>query len=103
MHARSKRTLKGLKVKTTKNKKRDWSVYILRCASDTLYTGIAKDVAARFKAHSSGKGARYTRAHLPLTLVYQEDGFTRSQALTREAEIKSYPRKKKEALAGLYV
>ena len=77
-----------------------WSVYVVRCADASLYTGIAKDVAARLEKHNAGKGAAYTRARRPVSLLYREAGLTRSAALSREAEIKSWPRRKKEELAG---
>lgn len=95
-----KRMLKGMKVKERPNSKKGYSIYMLRCEGDTLYTGIAKDVLARLKQHQNGKGAAYTRTHLPVVLVYQEDGFTRGGALTREAAIKALPIKKKRALAS---
>jgi putative endonuclease len=76
----------------------EWSVYVLRCGDGSLYTGIAKDVAARLKQHLNGKGAAYTRTHLPVTLVYIESGFTRSEALIREATVKRLPRPHKEKL-----
>jgi len=76
-----------------------WSVYVVRCADETLYTGIAKDVSARLEKHNTGKGAAYTRSRRPVALLYREDGFTRSAALMREAEIKSWPRQRKERLA----
>ena len=48
----------------------DWFVYILRCADDSLYTGITNDVARRVKQHNTGQqGARYTRQRRPVTLV----------------------------------
>jgi predicted GIY-YIG superfamily endonuclease len=78
--------------------KRNWSVYVLRCGDGTLYTGIAKDVETRLKQHGSGKGAAYTRTHLPVELVYQESRYTRSQALVREAAVKRLPRSRKERL-----
>lgn len=77
---------------------REWSVYILRCTDSTLYTGIAKNVEARFKQHQTGKGAAYTRAHPPQDLVYQEKNLTRSEALIREAALKRLPKAKKEQL-----
>lgn len=79
-------------------KAREWSVYILRCGDDSLYTGIAKDVAARLETHNCGRGAAYTRAHLPVKLVYKEKGLTRSAALTREARIKALERAEKLSL-----
>lgn len=67
----------------------------MRCGDGSLYTGIAKDVAARLKKHNSGRGAAYTRSRRPVALAHLEPGFTRSQALSREASIKSLPRASK--------
>ncbi|MBA4395363.1 MAG: endonuclease [Desulfobacca sp.] len=77
---------------------KDWTVYILRCGDGSLYTGIAKDVRARLKLHSEGRGATYTRTRLPVTLLYQQEGLTHSEALIREAQIKAMPRIKKEGI-----
>lgn len=77
---------------------REWAVYMLRCTDGSLYTGVAKNVMARYKLHENGKGAAYTRAHPPVKLVYQEDGFTRSEALMREAALKRLSKEKKEEL-----
>ncbi|MBI5623375.1 MAG: GIY-YIG nuclease family protein [Elusimicrobia bacterium] len=76
----------------------EWSVYILRCGDGSFYTGIAKDVSARLARHQAGKGAAYTKTHLPVSLVHQEDRFTRSGALIREAKIKSLGRPAKDLL-----
>ena len=75
-------------------------VYIVRCADDTLYTGWAVDVTRRVKAHNAGRGARYTRMHRPVELVYSEEVPTRSEAMKREVVIKGYPRAKKLALCA---
>lgn len=72
-----------------------WYVYILRCADDTLYTGISTDVEKRLQAHQSGRGAKYTRSRCPLTLVYREVCGSHSQALKREYCIKSMTRAEK--------
>ena len=72
-----------------------WSVYILRCGDGTLYTGVAKDVHMRLETHRSGKGAKYTRARLPVTLVYYEEFETSRQAQSREAKIKRLTRQQK--------
>ena len=69
-----------------------------RCVDGSLYTGIAKDVRARVSAHNAGRGAAYTRSRRPVRLVYREDGFTRSTALSREARIKTLARVEKLAL-----
>jgi predicted GIY-YIG superfamily endonuclease len=75
-----------------------WSVYILRCGDGSLYTGVAKNVEARLVCHQSGKGAAYTRTHLPVAVIYRETALTRSQALVREAAIKRLSRPRKELL-----
>jgi predicted GIY-YIG superfamily endonuclease len=88
------RMIRGIK----KKGKRDWNVYLLRCGDGSLYTGVAKDVLARLAQHQKGKGAAYTRTHLPVELVHEEKKLTRSQALIREAAIKRLPRPLKEKL-----
>lgn len=65
-----------------------WAVYIVRCADRTLYTGIARDVHARVRAHNAGTGAKYTRGRNPVKLVYLESAPTRGAALRREHAIK---------------
>lgn len=65
-----------------------WFIYILRCADDTLYTGIARDVDARLRAHEAGRGARYTRGRGPLAIVHVEEAATQGDALRREAQIR---------------
>jgi len=76
-----------------------YTVYILRCADDTLYTGIALDVAQRLIEHNtSDKAAKYTRTRRPLTLVYHESCENKSIALKREIAIKKMKRSQKEEL-----
>ena len=88
--------VKGMKSKG----QTDWTVYMLRCSDGSLYTGIAKDVRARVKQHSDGRGAAYTRTRLPVRLLYEEKGLTRSEALIREAQIKAMSRSRKEKIIG---
>lgn len=78
-----------------------WFIYILLCADGSFYTGSTNDVEKRFGDHLSGKGARYTKSHTPVKIIYTEQFATKSKALIREAEIKSWPRLKKEFLAGI--
>jgi putative endonuclease len=75
-----------------------WFVYVLRCGDGTLYTGIARDVAARLAKHNRGEGARYTRGRAPLALVHTERKMSQGSALRREAAIKALPRAEKVAL-----
>ena len=79
---------------------RPWTVYMLRCADDTIYTGIARDAEARIAAHNSGKGAKYTRARRPVAMVYCEAAADRSEASRREYAIKRLSRQAKMALIG---
>lgn len=75
-----------------------WSVYILKCSDNTLYTGITNNLEKRLDAHSQGVGAKYTRCRLPIRLVYVEEQPDRSAASKRELEIKSFSRAKKNQL-----
>ncbi|OHW63221.1 GIY-YIG nuclease superfamily protein [Andreesenia angusta] len=74
--------------------------YVVECADGSLYTGWTTDIERRLSAHNSGKGAKYTRARLPVKLVYFESYSEKSAAMKREAEIKSYSRAKKLELIG---
>jgi putative endonuclease len=78
--------------------KSQYFVYILRCADDTLYTGITTDLKRRLVEHRAGTGAAYTRAHGAVKMVYTEKAKNRSVASKREAAIKKLPRAKKIAL-----
>lgn len=70
-------------------------VYIIKCKDGSLYTGYAKDIKARVAKHNEGKGAKYTKIRRPVELVYQETYSTKSEALKREYEIKTFTRQKK--------
>jgi putative endonuclease len=70
-------------------------VYLLQCVDRSIYTGITPDVEKRFREHENGTGAKYTRSHKPVKILYIESFATRSEAASREYEIKSWPRKKK--------
>jgi len=64
-------------------------VYIVKCADETLYTGIATELERRVDEHNgSDKGAKYTRTRRPVALVYSEKYPDRSSASKREYEIK---------------
>ena len=78
-----------------------WSVYILRCADKTLYTGISNDVDKRVDAHNAGKGAKYTRGRLPVVLVWARPMKSSTAARVREAKIKKMTRQEKEELIAL--
>lgn len=71
-------------------------IYILRCKDNTLYTGIATDVAKRFHQHRLGTGAKYTRGRGPFELLYVGTAENRSEASKEEARIKKLSRPEKE-------
>jgi len=71
----------------------NWYVYILRCADQTLYSGITTHLERRLREHNqSPSGARYTRSRRPVTLVYSESLTNRAAALRREHAIKQLDR-----------
>lgn len=74
---------------------------MIECKDGSLYTGITTDVKRRFKEHKAGNGGHYTRSHTPLQIVYTEEVENRSEASSREAEIKKLPRAKKLSLINL--
>ena len=75
-------------------------VYIVRCEDGTLYTGWTFDLQRRLREHNAGRGARYTRQHGPVELVYWEELPSRSAALKREVEIKRRGRTYKQRLVN---
>lgn len=75
-----------------------WTVYILECGDGTLYTGITDDLERRLRAHSQGKGAKYTRGRGPLILRYREQLPDKGAALKREHAIKRMKKSEKMLL-----
>ena len=73
-------------------------VYMLRCCDGSLYTGWTNNLEKRVKSHQEGRGAKYTRAHRPVCLVYSESFATKREAMRREWELKHMTKAGKEAL-----
>ena len=73
-------------------------VYIIRGRDESLYTGYTVNIEKRIEVHNNKKGAKALKGKLPVNLVYSEKFETKSQALKREAEIKSWTREKKVQL-----
>jgi putative endonuclease len=69
-----------------------WWLYVLECHSGVLYTGIAKNVEARFDAHRNGKGAKFTRLNRPVAILGKASLRTRGQALRAEYALKQLSR-----------
>jgi len=76
-------------------------VYVLLCKDGSYYTGHAKNVKHRVEQHKKGQGARYTRMHEPAKIVYVEEFNSRSDAMKREREIKSFSHSKKQRLVNV--
>ena len=77
----------------------EWFVYMLRCADDSLYTGVTTDVERRVAEHNAKKSVtRYTRVRQPVSLTYFEKAESRSDACKRESQLKKLTKKQKEAI-----
>lgn len=63
-------------------------MYVVECADGTLYTGYTTDIDRRIQTHNAGKGAKYTRNRLPVTLLYQEEFDSKQEAMSAEALFK---------------
>lgn len=73
-----------------------WYVYILKCADNTFYTGVTKNLKRRLEEHNSSKlGAKYTRGRRPVTLVYSKRKKDYSRVLKEEARIKRLTKQEK--------
>lgn len=77
-------------------------VYILRAANDKFYVGYTTDVERRMRQHRTGKGSKFVRGFGFDSLLYREEWATKSKALQREAQIKRWPRAKKEELIASF-
>lgn len=71
-------------------------LYVLQCGDGSLYTGYTTDVPARVAKHQAGKGAKYTKAHAPVTLLAQARFYSKERALSAEALFKQLSRTQKE-------
>lgn len=72
--------------------------YILRCYDGTYYCGWTNNLENRLKTHNTGKGSKYTKARLPVKLIYYETYDTKEEAMSREWYIKKLTRAQKEKL-----
>ena len=75
-----------------------WTLYILKCNDDSLYTGITNNLEKRVSDHEAGIGAKYTRGRGPFEIVYQEKLEDRSSASKREFAVKKLSKLEKQKL-----
>ena len=101
MHPKIEKMLKRMKEKQKRSKKKSreaWFLYILECCDGSFYTGVTNNMERRLKTHNAGRASRFTRARVPVKLMYQEPCKGRTNALIRECAVKALSRKKKEIL-----
>lgn len=77
-----------------------YTVYMLRCSDNSLYTGITNDFEKRYQTHiSQGKdAAKYTKSRKVVSVVAAWETESRSNALKLEIRIKKLTKEKKELL-----
>jgi putative endonuclease len=74
---------------------KQWVTYMVECSDGSIYTGISNNVSKRVSDHNNGKGAKYTRSRLPVTLKWSQSCDDRSEASKLEYKIKKLSRKQK--------
>lgn len=72
--------------------------YVLECADGSYYAGYTNNLAKRTATHNARKGAKYTKARLPVKVIYHEVYETKQEALRREYAFKQLTRKQKETI-----
>jgi len=77
--------------------------YLIECQDGSYYCGWTINLEKRIQAHAAGKGARYTRSRLPISLVYFEELDSRAEAMRREWELKQQDHQSKQSLAELFI
>jgi predicted GIY-YIG superfamily endonuclease len=76
-----------------------FSVYILRCADGSYYTGMTENLEYRLAQHQAGTFEDgYTASRRPVKLLWSQTFSTHDDAFRRERQIKGWSRAKKEAL-----
>ena len=83
------------------NPDKNWIVYLVRCADQSLYCGITNNLEKRLEAHNLGKGAKYTRYRIPVELLGTSAEMTKSEALKLELRIKRMPADRKRVEIGM--
>lgn len=77
-------------------KKSEHLFYVLECNDQSYYAGYTNDLENRLRVHNEGKGAKYTRAKLPVRCIYYESFETKREAMQAEYQFKQLTRPKKE-------
>ena len=69
-------------------------IYILLCANNEYYVGCTSDLERRLQDHQTGRGADFTKGHLPFKLVYTEEYLTLEEAYKRERQLHGWSRER---------
>ena len=83
------------------NPNKNWVVYLVRCADQSMYCGITNNLEKRLESHNLGKGAKYTRYRIPVELLGTSSEMTKSEALKLELRIKRMPADRKCVEIGM--
>ena len=76
-----------------------WLMYVVRCADNSLYAGVTKNLKRRILEHNYGmRGAKYTRSRRPVKVVYEEECSDHSDALKKEWAFKKLSKTRKERI-----
>lgn len=86
-----------------KSDKTEWLVYVLKCRSNYLYTGITNNLEKRLKEHREGKGSKFVRARKPFELIKTLPCSTSRKARQLEYRLKKMKRAKKLEVLGIKV
>lgn len=70
-----------------------WFIYAMECEDGSVYIGQTVNLANRWKQHSSGRGARWTRLHKPVQIFYYEEALSYKEAWHRERDLKKHHRR----------
>lgn len=70
--------------------------YVVKCRDNSFYAGYTNNLERRIATHNAGKGAKYTRARLPVQCVHYETFETKQEAMRMEYAFKQLSRETKE-------
>ncbi|MBQ7517936.1 MAG: GIY-YIG nuclease family protein [Bacteroidales bacterium] len=79
-------------------KKKGYTYIVTNHTNTVLYTGVTNDLIRRINEHKEGRGSLFASRYHCNKLIYFEPFPDIEQAIKREKQIKSYPRKWKENL-----
>ena len=66
----------------------NWVVYLLECQDGSIYCGATNNIEKRLATHNAGKGSKYTRSRLPVTLLFTSKPLSKWDALKLERSVK---------------